>query len=414
MPEQPVPILQPDGDTEVRLFDHRGGTEAPWYSGWDLTPERRQFFRETALRSHQAKLRALAGDGLEPLHEINVPALNPNALIPQQQQTGLASLSLFSGGGGLDLAFDRAGFRHVASFDTLEAAGVTLRANRPEWDVRAGEDGDVRGVDWSAYRGLVDVLHGGPPCQPFSAAGRQKGSEDKRNMLPEFVRAVQAMRPAAFVAENVPALAGPKFAAYLDEAFRRPLSRDYIVSMFKLSAHEFGVPQVRRRVFLVGLRDDAGCRQMKPPPPTHRADHLTSAMTASLDDDELAPTHGARGALGLPDIGCDALAPTLRSTLTGPRHTTSVLSSASAQKVWRRLHIWPNGVAATREAARKFVPENGHFRLSVADCAVLQGFPAEWEFSGPVYMALGQIGNSVAPPMGYQVARAVARALGAC
>lgn len=57
------------------------------------------------------------------------------------------------------------------------------------------------------------------------------------------------------------------------------------------------------------------------------------------------------------------------------------------------------------------MPENGHFRLAVADCAVLQGFPVEWEFAGPVYMALGQIGNSVAPPVGYHVARTLAAAL---
>jgi DNA (cytosine-5)-methyltransferase 1 len=97
-------------------------------------------------------------------------------------------------------------------------------------------------------------------------------------------------------------------------------------------------------------------------------------------------TLGAREALGLPSIGCDALAPALGSTLTGPRHTTSVLSSASAQKAWARLHIWPNGVAATRDAAQQFVPENGHFRLSVADCAVLQGFPPPSRF--PARLAL--------------------------
>jgi DNA (cytosine-5)-methyltransferase 1 len=120
---------------------------------------------------------------------------------------------------------------------------------------------------------------------------------------------------------------------------------------------------------------------------------------------------GVRDALGLPAIGFDALAPTIRSGFTGPRHTTSILSSVSAQRVWERLQIWPNGVAASREAARQFVSKNGHFRLSVQDCALIQGFPATWRFHGAVYVALGQIGNAVAPPVAYAIARALTQAI---
>ncbi len=138
---------------------------------------------------------------------------------------------------------------------------------------------------------------------------------------------------------------------------------------------------------------------------------MPGTPAATFEEVDKHPTLGAGEALGLPDIAYDALAPTMRSTLTGPRHTTSILSSASAQKAWARLNIWPNGVGATREAARAFVPENGHFRLAVADCAVLQGFPHDWSFDGPVYMALGQIGNSVAPPVAYHVAKSVLDAL---
>ncbi len=122
-------------------------------------------------------------------------------------------------------------------------------------------------------------------------------------------------------------------------------------------------------------------------------------------------TMGARSALGLSDIGVDALAPTLRSGLTGPRHTTSVVNSATAAKQWAQLAIWPNGVAPTREAASAFVAKDNHFRLSILDCMILQGFPADWPIEPPVYKALGLIGNSVAPPMGYAVAAAIAAAL---
>lgn len=392
------------------LFDHQGGTAAPWYQGWDITEEKRDFFRRTAQRSREAKLRALeaAGGGV---HAVRVPKLDPATLMTAVARHNLPALSLFSGGGGLDLGFERAGFAHVAAYDTLEAAGETLRENRPRWTVYSGPAGDVRGVDWREYRGELAVLHGGPPCQPFSVAGRQRGEDDERNMLPEFVRAVRESQPLAFVAENVPALAGPKFAPYLRDAFLGPLGRDYHVTTFRLSAHDFGVPQLRHRVLFVGFRSARAQRRFAIPTPTHRADQLRGAPQASLTMDGLPRTFGVREALGLPDIGVDALAPTLRSTLTGPRHTTSILSSVSAQRAWAELRIWPNGVARSRSSASRFPVQNGHLRLAVADCALLQGFPSWWSFHGAVYMSLGQIGNSVAPPVAYRVARAVAAAL---
>jgi DNA (cytosine-5)-methyltransferase 1 len=393
-----------------KIFDHQGGTTAPWYEGRTISDEKREFFRERALKSRASKLRADRGEH-ESIHPVNVPAFNPAALMPQLEPNGLAALSLFSGGGGLDLGFALTGYSHVASYDTLAAAGETLKTNRPDWKIFAGDAGDVRGIDWRHHRGEVSVIHGGPPCQPFSAAGRQRGSADDRNMLPEFVRAVEEISPAAFVAENVPALAGPKFAPYLQKAFVGPLSKSYQVVRLRLSAHEFGVPQVRHRVFFIGFRQAAAARRFLGPVATHRADHLHRGPAPPLVDGNLLRTPGAREALGLKDMGVDALAPTLRSTLTGPRHTTSVLSSASAQRVWAAMGIWPNGVSPTREAASAFPPENGHFRLSVPDCALLQGFPSSWTFTGATYMALGQIGNSVAPPVSYAVAAALAKAL---
>jgi DNA (cytosine-5)-methyltransferase 1 len=392
-------------------FDHQGGTAAPWYEGQELTDEKRAFFRETSKRSREAKLRALSSEPSGDL-EIHRPALDSSELMPAVAPHLLPALSLFSGGGGLDLGFERAGFRHVASYDTLDSAGDTLRTNRPRWNVHSGADGDVRGVDWRPYRGELAVLHGGPPCQPFSVAGRQRGQEDVRNMLPEFVRAVQDAEPLAFVCENVPALAGPKFAPYLQEAFLDPLGASYRITTFKLSAHDFGVPQLRHRIFFVGFRDPGHADRFTPPVPTHRADHLASSLQPQVTAWKLEPTLGTRAALGLPEIDYDALAPTLRSTLTGPRHTTSILSSVSAQRAWAKLEIWPNGVARSRAAAARFPADNGHLRLAVADCALLQGFPSCWHFEGAVYMSLGQIGNSVAPPMAYRLGLAVAQALG--
>jgi DNA (cytosine-5)-methyltransferase 1 len=395
---------------ENNLGHYGLGTDAPWYQPQDLTKAERRVFSEMSKRSAEAKRRAMDGDA-EPKHDINVPKLNPETLMPQLPRNGLRALSLFSGGGGLDLGFDRAGFEHLTSYEIVTDAAATLSANRPQWDVRSGNDGDVAKVDWRHVR--ADVIHAGPPCQPFSSAGRQLGQEDGRNLFPEFVRAVREIKPLAFVAENVRALLNGKFSQFVHEQIVQPLSREYSVHTFDLSAASFGVPQVRARVFFVGLRRGLKA-QYSSPSPTHCCEFSSDElppMAETMNGAAFQRCMGAREGLGLPDIGLDLLAPTIRSGLTGPRHTTSILSSVSALKLWNRLQIWPNGVAPSREMARKFVPENGHFRLSVPDCALLQGFPESWRFSGAVYKSTGQIGNSVAPPMAYQVAVSILRAL---
>lgn len=372
---------------------------------YELTDEQRDRYRATAIRSQLRKQELLRD------HKQEAPArgvelgerLDPNDLMPLLEPNGLSSLSLFAGGGGLDLGFERAGFDHLASFEILDICGSTLRANRPKWDVRAGEEaGDVCAALFTPFRG-VDVVHGGPPCQPFSTAGKQAGAADPRNMWPDFVRCVLQTRPRAFVAENVPGILDRKFERFVAENILAPLEKSYTVFKFKLAAHDFGVPQARRRVFFVGFRAARDAARWVQPTPTH----------GDVEDlfDTLLPRNTARRSLGLPDIGHDEVAPTLRSGFTGPRNTTGVLNSKAALKVWNDLQVWPNGVQPSRSIANAYPPENGYFRMSVDDCALLQGFPADWRFSGAVYQALGQIGNSVCPPVAYTVARQVARAL---
>jgi DNA (cytosine-5)-methyltransferase 1 len=373
---------------------------------YDLTEEQRNKYRQTSIRSQRRKQRLLSQHSKCPSYTKQLEArLDPNDLMPQVTGTGLSCLSLFSGGGGLDLGFERAGFCHASSFELLDVCGATLRLNRPTWNVRSGEEhGDVRNAAFSSFRG-IDVVHGGPPCQPFSIAGKQAGSSDPRNMWGEFVRCVIQARPRAFIAENVVGLLDPKFDSFVRRNIICPLESQYKIFKMKLAAHDFGVPQARRRVFFVGFRASRDAGRFREPAPTHGdVDSLFGP---------LLPRNTARSSLGLPTIHLDFVAPTLRSGFTGPRNTTGVLNSKASLKIWNELQIWPNGVQLTRELAAAYPPENGHFRMCVEDCALLQGFPSEWKFRGAVYQALGQIGNSVCPPVGYAVARQVARALGA-
>jgi len=380
---------------------------------YTLTDERRSEYRRISQESRMAKL--TAEQGLHsPLHRINKPNLDPNKLMPQLGPNGLTSLSLFSGGGGLDLGFDKAGFIHKASYELIPICKDTLLKNRPHWNVFGGpEYGDVTKIIWDKYIGEVDVIHGGPPCQPFSVAGEQKGINDERNMWNEFNRAVNTIKPLAFVAENVLGLLSPKFESFVQKFIIEQL-KDYSILKFEMNASEFGVPQVRRRVFFVGFRSKKAFSKFIPPEPTHLCGHLVNkdkSLYYSLFDDEKPRTMGVREALGLENSDFDNLAPTIRSGFTGKRNTTSVLNSFAGQKSWGDMKIWPNGVQIDRHKATNFPAKFDHFRLSVQDVGIIQGFPENWQFAGAVYQILGQIGNSVAPPVAYQVAKNVALAL---
>jgi len=363
-----------------------------------LTEAEREVFRVRSRNARRAKDTASLSNH-DVTHLVNKPTFDPALLMPQQARNGLTTLSLFSGGGGLDLGFDRAGFVHTGSWELLDDAASTLRRARPDWAVFGGEAGDVRGVDWRQYKGNIAVMHGGPPCQPFSNAGKQRGASDPRDMWPEFVRAVLAVKPEVFVAENVAALATARFTDYVATTIMSPLSSQYTIHQVKLQAYEFGVPQARRRVFFVGFLSARQGAKWAPPVPKFQR---------NTDLGNLPVVVGARQALGLQPIGFDDVSPTIRSGLSGPRFTTSILSSVSAQRRYEALQIWPNGVAIDRQAAARFAAKNGHFRLSVADVALLQGFPEWWTFEGATYMKLGQIGNSVVPPVAYEVAGSVA------
>jgi DNA (cytosine-5)-methyltransferase 1 len=335
--------------------------------------------------------------------------------MPQLNKSTLRALSLFSGGGGLDLGFDRAGYLHIASYELIPICKETLNLNRPDWLIYGGpEEGDVTKIEWEEYKGKIEIIHGGPPCQPFSIAGQQKGKEDERNMWGEFNRAVNAIKPKVFVAENVLGLLNPKFDAFVNKYILNELS-DYSIAKFEMHAADFGVPQVRRRVFFVGFRNKKDFKKFRIPEATHSKYHFDKKYVfdqISFFEDDKARTLGVRGSLGLSDIEFDDLAPTIRSAFTGKRNTTSVLNSSAGQKSWGDIEIWPNGVQADRHKASAFPAKNKHFRLSVQDVALLQGFPESWIFAGAVYQILGQIGNSVAPPIAYQVAKNVRNALG--
>jgi len=188
-------------------------------------------------------------------------------------------ISLFSGAGGLDIGFEQAGFEIVVAVEADPSCCNTLRKNRPNLKVIEGDVSEITGAEILKTAGLrrseAALVIGGPPCQSFSLAGKRMGLDDKRgSMILEFSRLVHEILPKAFVMENVKGMLnwenGKAIEAVLSE-FKEPAkykNKKYIydVSYSLLNAVDYGVPQKRERLFIVGNRIG---KNFKFPEPTH-------------------------------------------------------------------------------------------------------------------------------------------------
>lgn len=175
------------------------------------------------------------------------------------------ALSLFAGAGGMDLGFSSV-FDIEAAVELIPVFAETLRRNFPNVEVLNEDINVLRGPELTGNR--VDVVFGGPPCQPFSAAGRHGGLRDERGRLVgEFMRVVSETLPRFFVMENVPGLVSNAGGGAISYIYDMADSIGYQAEHFILTATDYGVPQSRRRLFVIGRRDDEPA--LGRPLPTH-------------------------------------------------------------------------------------------------------------------------------------------------
>jgi len=356
--------------------------------------------------------------------------------------TDMTCLELFAGAGGLAIGTGRAGFRHVAAIERDPLACETLRANARFPVLEA----DATEISYSAWAG-VDLVCGGPPCQPFSSGGRAEGNRDSRDMFPTLVRAVRETDPRLVLVENVKGLLRPKFAWYLryilaqlahpsmaigaDERPESHMSRlesagaEYSVSHILLNAADFGVPQVRERVFLLASK---GGEPAAPNPVrslrTLLRDQWQTGANANrraywerhgIARPDAPPPRLARRAAAAIAAGVDGLMPwlTVRDAISDimddapPRpaksykgHTGSGLDMPS-----KTLKAGVHGVPGGENMVR--TPE-GDRHYTAREAARVQGFPDSWAFDHSWTGSMRQIGNAVPPPLAEAVAVALA------
>ena len=168
------------------------------------------------------------------------------------------AVEICAGIGGLAEGSSSIGLEHLALVDRAPIVGRLLRRSRP-WPADVVTVADVRTIDFGCYRGGVGLLSGGPPCQPWSQAGSRRGQYDDRDLFGWLPDLVSVIAPEVFLFENVPGLVSPANSEYLRSILaqlERPSPRlRYGILVAKLNAADFGVPQTRQRVFVLGFRE---------------------------------------------------------------------------------------------------------------------------------------------------------------
>lgn len=355
--------------------------------------------------------------------------LRPSGVIGRRVSE-LAAISLFSGAGGLDLGVERAGYDVRVCVEYDRDACATLRANFRharviEADIRRVPTEDVlRAAGLRA--GEAELLIGGPPCTPFSKSGywleyKRKGLDPEADLLEHYLRVLDEARPRAFVLENVFALAYRNHnRPWLNRLLEVFSGLGYSVEHRPLLAADYGVPQKRQRLFMVGSLDGRPAL----PEPTHSGPHETRRWR----DESLAPHVTAGEAIGDLADRDDLAEPEevvggkyghlLADVPPGDNYLfyTEKRGHPAPLFGWRKrywsflLKLDPAQAAPTIQAQPG--PYVGPFhwhsrRLRLPEVKRLQTFPDEFEIVGTRRSAQVQIGNAVPPMMGEAVAQSL-------
>lgn len=329
----------------------------------------------------------------------------------------LPTLDAFAGAGGLSLGLQAAGLPVTVAADSNADALRTYSRHHPNTELL---EGDIAGHDFSRYKDEIAVVAGGPPCQPWSIGGNRLGHEDGRDGLGHFFKTVDQIRPLAFLMENVPGLAAPGNLEHLDKLINDLAELGYTVDYRILDATAYGVPQRRRRLFVLGVV--RGRELMWPEatsgPGTSRPVPVSGdvlSADAMVGDPNPSKVTYAKN----PVVRPSAFAGLLFNGGGRPLNLAAPAPTVLASAGWNRTpwidtkgildeyHAHLRGGGTPRSGT---VP--GARRLTVTEAALLQTFPACLTFEGTRGSQYVQVGNAVPPELAAAMARSLAQSLG--
>lgn len=324
------------------------------------------------------------------------------------------TISLFTGGGGLDLGLEAAGFHSLIASDIDEHSCHSLEINKEtakkkgkpflsSAQIVRSDITDISGetlLELCGHKaGKIDLLSGGPPCQSFSIFGKRQGRNDPRGMLIyHYIRILNEIKPKAFVFENVYGILTAEGGAVFDEIQEKLTnpSRDisYNIDVFRLNAADFGVPQFRDRVFIVG--------------------HQGRRKRISIEQLQMPQRTVSDGLRGIPKMGAKGW-----HNHTGRKHSQRIIKRYGNMKPGERDSFTRvNRLDLKRPSYAIIVGSDagggkGHVHpyeareVTPRESARMQCFPDWWWFSGTTRHPIRQIGNAVPTLLGYSVGAAI-------
>lgn len=304
-------------------------------------------------------------------------------LVPNITESAVV-LDLFAGCGGLSLGFEAAGFRTIG-YEMVEAAVDTYNRN-------------LKGDCFNQFLTVgfeypeadnIDIVIGGPPCQPFSRFGNQMGIEDARDGFPVFIDAVKRLQPRIFLFENVANILG-RHKWYLDLIVNELQNLGYIVEYRVLNAVNYGVPQNRERLICVGHRASFNFPV---------AEQRKTTVGEAIGDTMLSPDPEEKILTSRQDEYIAVYEK--KSHCINPR---DLYPNKPARTITCR-----NLAGATSDMQRVRLADGRRRRITDREAARLQSFPDWFDFSGNETRRFYQIGNAVPPLLAYKIALQVKR-----
>jgi DNA (cytosine-5)-methyltransferase 1 len=374
----------------------------------------RRWEKKGLIRSHRDALnhRAFSIDELARVKNRTHPETVSRGFhtLVEKQKTQFTAIELFAGAGGLALGLENAGLKTKTLIEWDRDACITLRVNRPDWDVRQA---DVSSADFTGMQ--ADVVLGGFPCQAFSYAGQKRGFEDTRGTLFfDFARCVDAVKPRIFVGENVRGLLRHDNGRTLGTMVEVMTELGYRVEYRVLKAQYFDVAQKRERLVIVGIRNDLKIPHVFP----KENDYLITVRDALHNVPASAGQQypaGKKAVLAqVPEGGYwRALPESLQRSYMGASYFMGGGKTGMARRLaWDEPSLTLTCSPAQKQTERCHPAETRP--LTVREYARIQSFPDSWQFAGSTASQYKQIGNAVPVNLGYHIGKAIISMLSFC
>lgn len=324
-------------------------------------------------------------------------------------------ISLFSGCGGLDLGFERAGFEIPVANEFDPTIWETFKVNHPNTKLI---EGDIRKIKEEDFPDEIDGIIGGPPCQSWSEAGSLRGIDDYRGKLfYEYIRILKSKRPKFFLAENVSGMLANRHSEAVKNILSTFKDCGYDVTVTLVNAKDFGVAQERKRVFYIGFRSDLGIDFTFPEGSTQKGNKLT-LRDIIWDLQYSAVPAGAKNYHNPDAVNNNEYFTGSYSTIFMSRNRVKSWDEQAftVQASGRQCQIHPQApkMKFISQNKREFVEGKEHLyrRMTIREIARVQGFPDSFKF---IYKntddAYKMIGNAVPVNLAYEVAVAIKKVL---